>query len=137
MFFTFFKLYKCYQIAQRTTYFLVHGNGYIRTLKTENFLNIYITEIFGEILKKGNVPAFFDTLLTVRDIRDRETIYNRMKDNVINYGLKPFYADYEHVDDFYYAIQVNNAGSTEPPARTILLYKLIRDGNVAVTRTLI
>ena len=45
-------------------YFLVHENGYIRTLKTENFLSIYITKIFGEILKKDNDPALFDTLLT-------------------------------------------------------------------------
>ena len=62
-------------------YFLVHENGYIRTLKTEHFLNIYITKAFGEILKKNNDSALLDTLLTVRD---GETIYNRMKDNVIN-----------------------------------------------------
>ena len=65
-------------------YFLVHENGYIRTLKTENFLNIYITKAFGEILKKNNDSTLLDTLLTVRDIHDGETIYNRMKDNVIN-----------------------------------------------------
>ena len=68
-------------------YFLVHENGYIRTLKTENFLSICITKIFGEILKKDNDPALFDTLLTFRDIHHRETIYNGMKD-VINYDLK-------------------------------------------------
>ena len=109
-------------------YFLVHEKEYIRMLKTENFLNIYITKTFGEILKKDNDPALFDTLLTVREIHGRETIYNRMKDNVINYGLKPFYMDYEHVDDFYWAIQVNIARSTEPLARVIIRYKLIRDG---------
>ena len=67
-------------------YFLVHENGYIRALKTENFLNIYITESFGEILKKDNNPALLDILLTVREIHNRETIYNRSKDNVMNYG---------------------------------------------------
>ena len=108
-------------------YFLVHENGYIRALKTENFLNIYITESFGEILKKDNNPALLDTLLTVREIHNRETIYNGMKDNVINYGLKPFYTDYDHVDDFYWAIQMNNARSTEPLARVIIPYELIRD----------
>ena len=54
-------------------YFFVHEKEYIRMLKTENFLNIYITKTFGEILKKDNDPALFDTLLTVRDIHDRET----------------------------------------------------------------
>ena len=68
-----------------SVYFLEHENGYIRTLKTANFLNIHITETFGEILKKGNDPALFDTLLTVQDIQNRKTIYNRRKDNLMNY----------------------------------------------------
>ena len=79
------------------------------------------------MLKKNNDPALFDTLLTVQDIHDRETIYNGMKD-VINYSLRPFYTNYEHVDNFYWAIQVKNARSTEPPAREMIPYKLIRDG---------
>ena len=69
-------------------YFLVHENGYIRTLNTANFLNIRITEIFGEVLKKDNDLALFDIFLTVQDIQNREFIYNGMKDNVINYGLR-------------------------------------------------
>ena len=73
-------------VIDYSVYFLEHENGYIRTLKTANFLNIHITETFGEILKKGNDPALFDTLLTVQDIQNRKTIYNRRKDNVMNYG---------------------------------------------------
>ena len=73
-------------VMDYSVYFLEHENGYIRTLKTANFLNIHITETFGEILKKGNDPALFDTLLTVQDIQNRKTIYNRREDNVMNYG---------------------------------------------------
>ena len=69
-------------------YFLVHENGHIRTLNTANFLNIRITETFGEVLKKDNDLALFDIFLTVQDIQNREFIYNGMKDNVINYGLR-------------------------------------------------
>ena len=69
-------------------YFLVHENGYIRTFNTANFLNIRITETFGEVLKKDNDLALFDIFLTVQDIQNREFIYNGMKDNVINYGLR-------------------------------------------------
>ena len=74
-------------------YFLVHENRYVTTLKTESHLNIYITVTFVEILKKDNNPALFDTLLTALYVNDKETIYNRMKSNVIHYGLKPFYTD--------------------------------------------
>ena len=35
--------------------------------------------------------------------------------------------DYEHVDHFYWAIQVNDARSMEPLARAIIPHKLIRD----------
>ena len=51
-----------------------------------------------------------------------------MKINVIHHGLNPFYTDYEYLDDFYWLVKVNYAGSTEPPTREIIPYKLIRDG---------
>ena len=108
-------------------YTLLHENGYITTLKTENHLNFYITNTFGEILKKkDNGPALFDTLLTILHTNDRETIYNGMKSNVIHYGLKPFYTDYKYLDYFSWNIKVDNVASTEPPTRAMLLYKLIR-----------
>ena len=106
--------------------FLYMRNG-VTTLKTENHLNIFITETFEEILKKDNDPALFDTLLTVLYIKDRETIYNGMKSNVIHYGLKPFYTDYEYLDNIYWNVKVNNAGSTELPTRAMIPYKLIRN----------
>ena len=55
-------------------YFLVHENGYVTTLKTENRLNIYITKTFGTVLKKDNNPVLFNTLLTVLGTNDRESI---------------------------------------------------------------
>ena len=50
-----------------------------------------------------------------------------MKSNVIHYGLKPFYTDYEYLDNFYWNVKVNNAGSTELPTRAMIPYKLIRN----------
>ena len=38
-----------------------------------------------------------------------------MKNNVIHYGLMPFYTDYEYLECFYWLVKVNNAGSREPP----------------------
>ena len=82
-------------------YFLVHENGYVTTLKTENHLNSYVTKTFGIILEKDNDAVLFYTLLTVLGTNDRESIYNGMKSNVLHYGLKPFYTDYEYLDDIY------------------------------------
>ena len=108
-------------------YFLVHENSYVTTLKTENHLNIYITKTFGTILKKGNDPVLFDTLLTVLGTNDRERIYSGMKNDVLHYGLKSFYSDYEYLGDFYWLVKVNNTGSIEPPIRAMVPHKLIRD----------
>ena len=82
-------------------YFLVHENGYVTTLKTENHLNSYVTKTFGIILEKDNDPVLFYTLLTVLGTNDRESIYNGMKSNVLHHSLKPFYTDYKYLDDIY------------------------------------
>ena len=108
-------------------YFLVHENSYVTTLKIENHLNIYISKTFGTILKKGNDPVLFDTLLTFLGTNDRARIYSGMKNDVLHYGLKSFYSDYEYLGDFYWLVKVNNTGSIEPPIRAMVPHKLIRD----------
>ena len=55
--------------------FLVHEEGKVTTIKTENGLNMYIPKTFGEVLKKDNDEALFDILVKVSHTYKREGIY--------------------------------------------------------------
>ena len=81
--------------------FLVNPDGRITTLDTRNQLNVYIPKIFGDILKKDNDSTLFDLLLSIITKHSKEVIYKGIRDNITNYGLKPFHTEYEHLDHEY------------------------------------
>ena len=82
-------------------YFIVNPDGQITTLDTRNHLNVYIPKIFGDILKKDNVSTLFDMLVSIITKHSKEVIYRGIKDNITNYGLKPFPTEYEYLDHEY------------------------------------
>ena len=82
-------------------YFIVNSDGRITTLDTRNQLNVYIPKIFGDILKKDNDNTLFDLLVSIITKHSKEVIYRGIRDNITNYGLKPFHTEYEHLDHEY------------------------------------
>ena len=57
-----------------------------------------------QFLCNDNDPLLFDVLYKITHELDRETIYNGMKSNVINYDLKPFHTEYGYLDGEYWYI---------------------------------
>ena len=82
-------------------YFIVNPDGQITTQGTRNQLNVCIPKTFGVILKKDNGSTLFYVLVLTKTKHLTEVIYRGMKDNVANYGLKPFHTEYEHLDNKY------------------------------------
>ena len=117
-------------VVNYRVYFLVHGNEYITTLRTENHLNIYITKTFSVVLKRDNKETFFGEIITITNTYNREKIYNGIKFNVQNYGLEPFETRYENLDKFYHKIQIKNAGGTESVSNSLVSHKIVEEGIV-------
>ena len=117
-------------LQEYNSYFLVHDNSYVTTLKPWNHLNICIRKTFGEILKKHNDALLFDVLYKIARSHNREDIYSAMKSNVIHYGLKHFHTEYGYLDSEYYYIHMFSQGSTENLNRCLFLSHLIKEGIV-------
>lgn len=73
----------------------------LQVLKTEIKLDIYIPKTFGDIFKKHNDLVLFDTLFKIIAAHDRETIYNGMEGNVVQYGLETLGVEYVFLDEEY------------------------------------
>ena len=83
-------------------YFLVHPTGHQTCLKYPNSINFYVPETLINVLEKEQNEE--DRIFN-KDFKHKgEEIYIGMKANVEHYGVKPFYTEYEHLDNFYYKI---------------------------------
>ena len=112
-------------------YFIVNPDGQITTLDTRNQLNVYVPEIFGDILKKDNDSTLFKVLVLIKDKHLTEVIYRGMKDNVNNYVLKSFQTEYDHLDNEYQDLNIKALqGTIQPLTRTLFSLSLIKDGTV-------
>ena len=77
-------------VVDYRVYCIVHENGYITMLHTDNHLNIYISKTFSGVLKRDKEESFFGEITTITNTFYGEQIYNGMKFNLQNYGLEPF-----------------------------------------------
>ena len=75
------------------------------------------------------IKVIFDLLITTVAVQDRKTIYNGIKSNVAQYGLKPFHTEYKYLDNEYLNIDLASVkGSTQPLDRFLFPKKLIEEG---------